>query len=150
MAKPYAYNRRARYDYHITDTLEAGIVLKGFEVKSVKTGHVSLKGSFVVLKNQKPYLLNATIPAYQPKNAPKDYDPNRNRELLLNKKEIKTLIGKTKEKGLTLVPIKMYNKKGRIKVEVALGKGKRKIDKRETIKKRDVKREIQRALRQKQ
>ena len=149
MAKPYVYNRRARYDYEIKETLEAGIALKGYEVKAIKTGHCSLKGSFVIVKNERPYLLNASIPPYQPKNTPKDYDPNQNRQLLLTKKEIRHLIGKTKEKGLTLVPIKMYNKKGKIKVEIGIGKGKRKIDKREKIKRRDVKREIERALRAK-
>jgi SsrA-binding protein len=147
MAKPYAYNRRARYDYEIKETLEAGIVLKGCEVKAIKTGHCSLKGSFVILKNERPYLLNASIPPYQPKNTPKDYDPNQNRQLLLNKKEIRHLIGKTKERGLTLVPIRMYNRKGKIKVEIGIGKGKKKVDKREKIKKRDIKREIDRSLR---
>ncbi|TRZ81663.1 SsrA-binding protein SmpB [bacterium] len=150
MAKPYAYNRRARYDYEIKETLEAGISLKGYEVKAVKTGHCSLRGSFVVLKNERPYLLNSSIPPYQPKNTPKNYDPNRSRQLLLNKKEIRRLIGKTKEKGLTLIPIKMYNKKGRIKVEIGVGRGKRKIDKREKIKKRDIKREVDRDLRSKE
>lgn len=147
MNKPYAYNKKARYDYEILETLEAGVSLKGHEVKAIKTGHCSLKGSFVVLKNGAPYLLNANIPPYQPKNMPKDYDPNRSRQLLLSKNEIRRLIGKTKEKGLTLVALKLYNKKGKIKLQIGVGKGKRKIDKREIIKKRDMKREINRALR---
>jgi len=149
MSKPYAYNRRARYDYEIQETLEAGIALKGYEVKAIKTGRCSLKGSFVVLKNERPYLLNASIPPYQPKNTPKNYDPNQNRQLLLNKKEIIRLIGKSKERGLTLVPIKMYNKKGKIKIEIGIGRGKKKIDKREKLKKRDMKRDVDRALRDK-
>ncbi len=149
MAKPYAYNRRARYDYEIKETLEAGISLKGYEVKAIKTGHCSLKGSFVILKNQRPYLLNASIPPYQPKNQPKNYDPNQNRQLLLNKREIRHLIGKTKEKGLTLIPIKVYNKKGKIKVEIGIGRGKKKFNKKEKIKKRDIKREVDRTLRDK-
>lgn len=145
--KPYAYNRKARYDYEIQDTLEAGIALKGHEVKAIKTGHVSLRGSFVIVRDEQAWLLNTNIPPYQPKNTPKDYDPNRSRQLLLTKKEIKQLIGKAKEKGLTLVPLKVYNKKGKIKVEIGIGRGKRKIDKREMIKKREMKREIERALR---
>lgn len=150
MKKPYAYNRKARYDYKILETLEAGIELKGFEVKAIKTGHSSLKGSFVVLKDNQPYLLNVTISPYQPKNTPKDYDANRSRRLLLTKKEIRRLIGKTKEKGLTLIPLKLYNKKGKIKVAVAIAKGKRKVDKREALKKRDMQREVERALRGKE
>jgi SsrA-binding protein len=145
--KPYAFNKRARFDYQILETLEAGIVLEGHEVKSIKTGHVSLKGAFVVLKNEEAYLLNASIPPYQPKNTPKSYDPERSRKLLLNRKEIAHLIGKTKEKGLTLLPIKLYNKKGKIKLEIGIGKGKRKVDKREILKKRDMKREVERVLR---
>jgi len=139
-------NKRAKYDYEILETYEAGLVLKGFEVKAVRQGKMSLKGSYVTLKNEGKsviaYLLNAHISPYQPANTPDDYNPVRSRRLLLKKKELNTLLGKIKEKGLTLVPICVYNSKKRIKLEFAVGKGKRKIDKREAIKKREIEREI--------
>lgn len=144
--KPTAENKRARFDYEILEKIEAGLVLAGYEVKSIKTGHISLKGSFVVIKNNEAWLLNAYIPPYQPKNTPKDYNPSRSRKLLLARKEINYLIGKTKERGLTLVPLKMYTKKGRIKLEFGVGRGRKKVDKRELIKKREAKRQIERTL----
>jgi SsrA-binding protein len=103
----------------------------------------------VVIKDEQAWLLNAFIPPYQPKNAPVDYQPTRSRKLLLHKKEIKSLIGQGKQKGLTLVPIRVYTKRGRLKLAFGLGRGKRKADKREIIKKREAKRRIDRALRQK-
>lgn len=118
----------------------------GHEVKAIKTGHVSLKGSFVVIRGGEAYLLNASVPPYQPKNTPKTYDPERSRKLLLNKKELEQLIGKTKEKGLTLIALKLYNIKGKIKLSIGIGKGKKKFDKRETLKKRDMKRDVERTL----
>jgi len=147
--KTLAINKRATYDYEILEKYEAGISLFGCEVKSTKTGHISLKGSYIVIKNNEAYLLNAFIPPYQTKNTPSDYDPSRSRKLLLHKSEIKSLIGKTKQKGLTLVPIKLYTKKGKIKLEFALAKGKRKVDKREKIKKREAERKMRRVLREK-
>jgi len=147
--KTLAVNKRATYDYEILEKYEAGISLFGCEVKSTKTGHISLKGSYIVIKNNEAYLLNAFIPPYQTKNTPSDYDPSRSRKLLLHKSEIKSLIGKTKQKGLTLVPIKLYTKKGKIKLEFALAKGKRKVDKREKIKKREAERKMRRVLREK-
>jgi SsrA-binding protein len=144
--KPLAENRRARYDYEILDTFEAGLVLHGYEVKSIKTGRVSLRGAYVVIKDNEAYLINTLIPPYQPANTPDDYNPERNRKLLLNKSEIKSLIGKSKQKGLTLVPLKLYTKRGKIKLGLAVAKGKREIDKREAIKKRETEREIQRRL----
>jgi len=147
--KTLAINKRAIYDYEILEKYEAGISLFGCEVKSTKTGHISLKGSYIVIKNNEAYLLNAFIPPYQTKNTPSDYDPSRSRKLLLHKSEIKSLIGKTKQKGLTLVPIKLYTKKGKIKLEFALAKGKRKVDKREKIKKREAERKMRRVLREK-
>ncbi len=144
--KPLAENRRARYDYEILDTYEAGLVLHGYEVKSIKTGRVSLRGAYVVIKNNEAYLINTLIPPYQPANTPDDYNPERSRKLLLNKSEIKSLIGKSKQKGLTLVPLKLYTKRGKIKLGLAVAKGKRKIDKREAIKKRETEREVQREL----
>ena len=145
--KILAENNKISFDYQILENFEAGIVLYGFEVKAIKTGHVSLKGSYVVIKNNEVYLLNAFVPPYQQANAPADYDPQRSRKLLLNKKEIRSLIGKSRVKGLTLVPVRLYTKKSKIKLEFGIAKGKRKIDKREIIKKRDVEREIGRKIR---
>lgn len=147
--KTYALNKRAKYDYEILETLEAGLVLKGHEVKSIKAGHISLKGAYVVIKGNEAFLINANVPPYQPKNMPEDYNPDRTKKLLLRKQEIKSLIGKSKERGLTLVPIKVYNKKSKIKLEFGIGRGKRKMDKRELIKKREIKREIEKKLKSK-
>ncbi len=143
-AKRLAENRRAYYDYQILESYEAGLVLRGYEVKAIKTGHVSLKGSYVVIKNGQVYLINAVIPPYQPANTPDNYDPERSRKLLLKQSEINSLLGKSKQKGLTLVPLRLYTKRGKIKIEFALSRGKRKTDKRELIKKREVEREIKR------
>ncbi len=140
----YAENRKARFDYEILEKYEAGIELLGLEVKSVRTGKVSLEGAFVIVRGGEVYLINANIAPYQVKNTPKDYDPLRNRRLLLTKKEIKELSGSEKNKSLTIVPISVYNKNRKIKVEIALVKGKKKYDKRETIKKRETDREISR------
>ena len=147
--KTYALNKRAKYDYEILETLEAGLVLKGHEVKSIKAGHISLKGAYVVIKGNEAFLINANVPPYQPKNMPEDYNPDRTKKLLLRKQEIKSLIGKSKERGLTLVPIKVYNKKSKIKLEFGIGRGKKKMDKRELIKKREIKREIEKKLKSK-
>jgi len=127
--KVLAENKKAYFIYQILEKFEAGMVLIGQEVKSIKSGRMSLKGSYVVLKGEEPFLIGANIPAYQPKNAPPDYNPEKSRKLLLNKSEIKHLIGKTKEKGLTLVSLRAYTKKGKIKLEFGIAKGKRKIDK---------------------
>jgi SsrA-binding protein len=145
--KTLAENNKIGFDYRILEAFEAGIVLYGFEVKSIKTGHVSLKGSYVTIKDNEVYLLNALVPPYQQANAPADYDPQRSRKLLLNKREIKSLIGKSRVKGLTLVPIRLYTKKSKIKLEFGIAKGKKKTDKRETIKKRDTEREEGRTFR---
>jgi len=148
--KVLAENKKAYFDYEILEKFEAGMVLNGQEVKSMKSGRTSLKGSYVVLKKSsqgklpEPYLIGANIPPYQPKNAPKDYDPERSRKLLLKKS--KYLIVKTKEKGLTLMPLKVYIKNVRIKLVFGIAKGKKKTDKREIIKKREIDREIQKAL----
>lgn len=141
------YNRRANYDYEILETLEAGLVLKGYEVKSIKNSKISLKGSYVTIKDNEAYLINAHISPYQPPNTPKNYDPMRSRKLLLHKNQIKSLIGKLKQRGLTLVPIKIYTKRGIIKLEFGVGRGKREVDKREKIKQRETKRKIERAMR---
>ena len=140
----YAENRKARFDYEILEKYEAGIELLGTEVKSVRSGHMSLEGSFAIIRGGEAFLINANIPPYQPKNAPKDYDPLRNRKLLLTKKEIALLAESGKNKSLTIVPLAVYNKNRKIKVSLALAKGKKKFDKRETIKKRETDREIRR------
>lgn len=142
----FSENKKVYYDYEILEKLEAGIVLIGQEVKSIRTGRINLAGTYVVLQENEVFLINANIPPYQPKNAPTDYNPKRSRKLLLKKSEIKYLIGKTKEKGLTLIPLRVYSKKGKIKIEFGITKGKKKRDKRELIKKRDIEREIRRTL----
>ena len=142
-------NRHATFDYEILDTYEAGIELLGFEVKAIKTGHINLTGSFVIIRDGQAILLNASVTAHQPKNAPKNFEPTRSRRLLLHKKEIRELIGKTAQKGLTLVPLKLYNKNNKIKLLIGLAKHKQKHDKRESIKKRDVSRETRRTLSEK-
>ena len=139
-------NKKAYFNYHILEKFEAGISLIGQEVKSIKSGRINLAGSYVVLKDSQVFLIGANIPPYQPKNAPPDYNPERSRKLLLKKSEIKYLIGKVKQKGLTLVPLKVYAKRGKIKLEFGVTKGKKKVDKRELIKKREVKREMEREL----
>ncbi len=149
-----AVNKRANYDYDIREKYEAGLVLLGHEVKSVKTGHVNLKGSFVTLRQTRDeplkkqsklpelYLVNAHIPLYNRAGTVKDYDPYRARKLLLKKSEIRHLIGKKQEQGLTLVPIKIYTKRSFVKLEFGIGRGKKKVDKREMIKKREVERRM--------
>ena len=144
----YAENRKARFDYEILEKYEAGIELLGVEVKSVRSGRMSLEGAFIIVRGGEVYLINANVPPYQPKNAPKDYDPLRNRRLLLTKKEITELAGSEKNKSLTIVPISVYNKNRKIKIEIALVKGKKKRDKRETIKKRETDREMRRTLKE--
>ena len=144
----YAENRKARFNYEILEKYETGIELLGTEVKSVRGGQMSLEGAFIIIRGGEAFLINANIPSYQPKNAPADYDPLRNRKLLLTKKEIAKLAGSEKNKSLTIVPISVYNKNRKIKVEIALVKGKKKFDKRETIKKRDTDREIRREFKE--
>ena len=141
-------NKKALFDYTILEKFEAGIVLRGLEVKSIKTGKMNLRGSFVVIKQPSAeiFLIGANIPPYQPNNTPDDYDPKRSRKLLLKKIKIKILIGKSREKGLTMVPIKVYTIKGKIKIEFAIVKGKKKFDKRDKIKKRETKKEIEREI----
>ena len=144
--KKLAENRQAKFDYKILETIEAGIVLKGFETKAAKAGKMNLTGSYARIKGNEVWLINATIQPYQPMNTPKDYDPERTRRLLLTKKEIKHLTGKTKESGLTLVPLRAYIKGRLVKLELGLAKHKKTYDKREVIKKRETDRDIRRAL----
>lgn len=142
-----AKNRRATYDYELQDKFEAGLVLTGQEVKSIKTGHVSLNGSFITRKGQEFFLTNANIPLYKFAGTIKNYDPIRNRKILLRKSEIKFLLGKMGAPGLTLVPLCVYTKRKLIKLEFAVGKGKKQFDKRQTIAKREDERKMERALR---
>ena len=139
-----ARNKKAYFDYEILETFNAGIKLAGFEVKAVKSGKVNISGAFVIIRDNQAYLLNADIPPYQPRNTPEDYDSKRNRSLLLHKKELSRLIGLTNQKGLTLVPLRVYNVRNLIKLEFGLVRGKRKFEKRETTRKRETEREIRR------
>jgi len=139
-------NKKAYFNYEILEKFQAGIVLAGHEVKSIKTGKLGLKGAFIVIKGEEVFLIGANIAPYQPKNVPRDYNPQRPRKLLLKKIEIKKLIGKAKEKGLTMIPLRVYTDKRKIKLEFGIVRGKKKFDKREKIKKREVEREIERIL----
>lgn len=140
----YAENRKARFNYEILEKYETGIELLGVEVKSVRGGQMSLDGAFIIIRGKEAFLINANIPPYQVKNTPADYDSLRNRKLLLTKKELTELAGSEKNKSLTIVPISVYNKNRKIKLEIALVKGKKRLDKRETIKKRETDRELRR------
>ena len=139
-------NKKARLNYEIMDTYEAGIELFGFEVKSLKLKHGKLEGGHVIIRGGEAYLVGAQIPPHQIKNAPESYDPQRTRRLLLNKKEIATLAGKDKEKGLTLIPLSLYTKNRFIKLSFGIARPKKKYDKREDLKKKDSEREIRRTL----
>lgn len=139
-------NKKAGFNYHILEKMEVGLVLSGHEVKALREGKASLRGSYVTIQDGELYLINCNIPPYQPKNTSPNYDPRRKRKLLLKKEEIARLIGKTKEKGATLIPLRFYTKRRMIKLEISVAKGKKKIDKRETIKKREIDRDIQRKM----
>ncbi|MFA5838634.1 MAG: SsrA-binding protein SmpB [Candidatus Paceibacterota bacterium] len=140
------YNRKASFNYEILDKFNAGIELFGHEVKSLKNHHGSLEGAYVSIDSGQIFLVGAHIPAYQPNNTPENYDPYRRRKLLLHKEEIKKLFESSEQKGLTIVPISIYNTGNKLKVEIAVSRGKKKYDKRETIKKRDNDRDIRRTL----
>jgi SsrA-binding protein len=144
--KVFSENRRARHDYVILETFEAGIALSGHEVKSVKEGMGNIAGSHAIIRGGEVFLVGVEIASFQPKNTPSEYNPGRARKLLLNRKEIASLTGKLQE-GLTLVPIALYGDHGLVKASLGLGRGKKKKDKREAIKKRDANREIRKALR---
>lgn len=140
------FNKRAAFDYELTDRYEAGLVLTGAEVKSIKTGHISLKGSFVTFKGGELFLTNANIPLYPFAKNSSAYDPTRSRKVLVHKSEIKSLLGKMHMKGLTLVPLRVYTKRRLIKLEFAIGRGKKAFDKRSDITKRESERRIAKAL----
>ncbi len=143
-----AFNKRGSFDYEILEKFEAGIALKGYEVKAVKSGHAQIAGSYVVIRHNEAWLLNSMIPPYQPKNTPKDYDPGRSRRILLAKKEIGYLVGKLHKNNLTLLPLEVYTKNRLIKLKLGLGRPLKKTDKRDIIKKREVQKEIRWAVRE--
>jgi len=142
-----AKNRRAYYDYLITETFEAGIVLSGQEVKSAKFGGAQLAGAYAKIMGDEAFLINGHIKPYQHAGKQNDYDPEHSRKLLLHKKEIRKIEERIREKRMTLLPLELFTKAGRIKVKLGIGKSKKEFDKRETIKKHEADRKIQRHLR---
>jgi SsrA-binding protein len=141
-----ATNKRASYDYELLDKYEAGLQLLGHEVKSARLGRMVLTGSHVVIRAGEAWLMGSQIAAYAPAGPLPGYDPARSRKLLLHKKELATLAGSLERQGLTLVPLSAYSKGSKIKIEFALAKGKKQHDKRDSIKKREVAREVRRSL----
>ena len=137
-----AENRRARFDYDISETYEAGIALLGHEVKSAKSGRLQIAGARVVIRGGEAWLVNSHIPPYQPKNTPADYEEDRTRRLLLTREEIKSLTGGLQERERVLVPLRAYLKHGYIKLALGLGRARKKSDKREALKKRSHEREM--------
>ena len=141
-----ARNKRARYDYHIVETFEAGLVLTGTEVKSLRDGRANISDAYGIIKDGEAYLLNLHISPYESRGYA-NHEPDRTRKLLLHRKEIRRLIGAVERQGLTLIPLELYFKRGMAKVALALGKGKKLHDKRETERERDADREMARAVR---
>jgi len=144
--KALVSHKRAKFDYEILETFEAGLSLLGTEVKSVRGGQGKLEGAHVIIRGDEAFLVGASIPPFQKANAPKDFDAERVRKLLLSQKEIEHLHSEGEKKGLTIVPIKLYNSGRNLKIEIAIARGKKKYDKRESIKARDTKRDIERTL----
>jgi SsrA-binding protein len=145
--KIFASNRKAYHDYHVLESLEAGLVLSGTEIKSVRAGRVNLRDGYARVQNGEIWLYNTHISPYDQGNR-YNHEPMRPRKLLLHKGEIGRLTGKSQEQGLTLVPLRMYERKGHAKVELAVVRGKRQYDKREAIAERDAKREVDRAIKE--
>lgn len=141
----HSINKRAEFDYEILERFEAGILLSGHEVRSIRAGHVNLLGARAIIRGNELYVVGMQIPSFQPGNKPGGYDAERTRKLLLNKEEILRLLGKT-QSGLTLVVTKLYSKNHFLKLELGLARAKKKYDKRETIKKRETEREIRRIV----
>lgn len=142
----YVSNKKASFNYELLETFEAGIVLSGTEVKSIRNGRGKLEGAHVLIRDGEAFLVGASIPAYQKKNTPKGYDPEMVRKLLLSKKELAHLAQESDQNGLTIVPLQLYNTGQNIKLKIAIARGKKKHDKRETIKERDTKRALGRLL----
>ncbi len=143
--KTIATNKKARHDYYIDDTIEAGIVLTGSEIKSIRAGQINLQDGYATLRNGEVWLINAHISAYKQASY-QNHKPRADRKLLLHRREINKLTGKLQEKGLTLIPLKMYLKNGRAKVELGLARGKKNYDKRQTLRERDDRRQMARAV----
>ena len=144
----YANNKKAHFNYEILETFEAGLVLFGTEVKSIRAGKARLEGGHIIVRGGEAYLVGIGIPSFQPINTAKSYDPERARKLLLSKKELEELERATEHARLTAVPLSLYNKGRQIKLGFALARGKKKADKRESLKERDTKRDIARTLKQ--
>ena len=141
-----ATNRRARHEYEILETFEAGLVLRGTEVKSLRAGTVNFKDSYVTVRNNEAWLVGCHVSPYS-HGTDANHEPERDRKLLLHKREITRIVGKTAEKGLTVVPLKIYFKGGRIKIEIGLARGKKLHDKRATLRERETRREMEKAAR---
>jgi len=139
-------HKKARLNYEVLEELEAGLELVGHEVKSLRQKHGKLEGAHIVVRGGEAYVVGMSIPPYQAANTPKDYDPDRSRKLLLTKKELSRLADAEGQKGLTIVPLSVYNKGSRLKLRVAIARGKKQYDKRAALKERDTKRDIQRTL----
>lgn len=146
--KEIAVNRQARFEYFVEDSFEAGIVLEGSEVKSIRKGGVNLRDSFALIENGEVWLKNAHISPYEKSSAFNTHDAKRDRKLLLNRAEINKIVGKVKQKGYTLVPLKLYFKESLIKLELGLCRGKQTFDKRKTVAERDQKRSIERQIKE--
>ena len=146
--KPLAENKRAHFDYEFLDTFEAGMELFGHEVKSLRAGRASLIGARVLVRGGEAFLVGSTVPPYQEKNVPASFDPSRTRRLLLSKKEILLLAEKEGQKGLTIIPIMVYNAGRRLKLRVAVARHKKQHDKRAALKERDTEREMRRTLKE--
>lgn len=144
----FADNPKAKFDYELLDKFEAGIVLEGHEVKSIRKGHMSLRGAYVTIARGRPTLVGAHITKYPQAGPLPGYDPARFRDLLIHKRELGKLVGKMEQTGLTLVPLSVYASGSKIKLSFALARGKKQFEKKETIKKRDLDREVQRELRE--
>jgi len=142
----YIQNRKARFNFEILETFEAGLVLQGHEAKSIRAGKGKLEGAHVIIRGGEAFLVGASVSAYQPANTPKSYEAERVRKLLLSKKELLLIEQQTEKARLTAIPLKLYNVGRKIKLEIALARGKKKFDKRETLKARDSKRDIDRTL----
>lgn len=152
--KILALNKKASFDYQILETYETGIVLFGYEVKALRNGQANLKGAYITFKENnknrpEAFLVNAYIPLYKPAGKREEYNPERPRKILLKKKELDRLVGKKQEKGLTVIPIKLYTKSSFIKLEIAVVKGKKAFDKREDSKKKDIEKHIRTLTKQK-
>jgi len=141
-------NKKVYFNYEILERFDAGIELFGYEVKSLRNKRGSLEGAHITVRGNEAFLINADVPPYQPANTPKSYDSRRNRKLLLTKKELSELAGKESQKGLTIAPISLYTKGRNIKLSLGVARGKKKYDKRETIKKKETQRDIARDMKQ--